>query len=76
MRNLLPTVCKKDNQVQLEFQPLSTRRVVADIQGGQITSDAAGALLLRQVGEYTRILDDMAGWFLNAYWLLPVVTRT
>jgi len=36
----MPTVCRKDSQVQFEFQPASNRRVVTDFRGGQITSTA------------------------------------
>jgi len=60
----MPTVCKKGNQVQFEFQQASTRRVVADFEGGEITSDG-GALLLRQVAEHTQILGDVAGCFVD-----------
>jgi hypothetical protein len=58
----MPTVCKKDRQVQFEFQPARNRRVVTDFQGGQITSDA-GALLLREVEAHTGLLADLARCF-------------
>lgn len=58
----MPTVCKKDSQVQFEFQPARNRRVVTDFQGGQITSDA-GALLLREVEARTGLLADLARCF-------------
>jgi len=51
----MPTVCKKGSQVQFEFQQASNRRVVADFEGGDITSDG-GALLVRQVAKHTNIL--------------------
>jgi hypothetical protein len=60
----MPTVCKKGNQVQFEFQHASTRQVVADFQGGDITSDA-GALLVRQVANHTHILSDVASCFID-----------
>lgn len=60
----MPTVCKKGNQVQFEFQPASARRVVADFEGGDITSDG-GALLLREVANHTNILSDVAGCFID-----------
>jgi len=58
----MPTVCQKDSQVQLEFQPVCNRRVVTDFQGGQITSDAGG-LLLREVEACTGFLSDLADCF-------------
>ena len=58
----MPTVCRKDSQVQFEFQPASNRRVVTDFRGGQITSDA-GALLLREVEARTGFLCDLADCF-------------
>lgn len=60
----MPTVCKKGSQVQFEFQQASSRRVVADFQGGDITSDG-GALLVRQVAKHTRILGDVADCFID-----------
>lgn len=58
----MPTVCRKGSQVQFEFQQANARRVVADFEGGQITSDG-GALLLRELAGKTRILEDTAGCF-------------
>lgn len=58
----MPTVCSKSNQDHVEFQQASGRRVVADFEGGDITSDG-GALLIRQVAEQTNILGDVAGCF-------------
>lgn len=60
----MPTMCKKDTQVQFEFQQAHSRRVVADFQGGQITSEG-GALLLREVACHTNILSDAAGCFID-----------
>lgn len=60
----MPTVCTKGSQDQLEFQQASGRRVVADFEGGEITSDG-GALLVRQVAEHTNILADVAGCFID-----------
>jgi hypothetical protein len=48
--------------VQLSFQGLGRRKVVADFDGGVITSDA-GALLLREVSRGTRLLSRFAGCF-------------
>ena len=48
--------------VQLTFQGLGRRRIVADFDGGVITSDA-GALLLREVSHGTRLLSRFAGCF-------------
>lgn len=47
---------------QLQFQGLGTRRVVAEFDGGTLTSDA-GALLLREVDLCTGILDGFADCF-------------
>lgn len=60
----MPTVCKQGSQVQFEFQQASKRRVVADFEGGEITSDG-GALLVRQVAKHTNILADVAGCFVD-----------
>lgn len=46
----------------LFFQPLHQRQVVADFDGGTLTSDA-GALLLREVEQYTGILRQFAACF-------------
>ena len=48
--------------VQLTFQGLGRRSVVADFDGGEITSDA-GALLLREVAHGTRLLERFAVCF-------------
>jgi hypothetical protein len=47
---------------QIEFQGLGARRVAADFSGGEVTSDA-GALLLREVAEGSRILRRFADCF-------------
>jgi len=60
----MPTVCSKSSQDQIEFQQASTRRVVADFEGGDITSDG-GALLVRQVAKHTNILADVADCFID-----------
>lgn len=60
----MPTVCKKGSQVQFEFQQVSGRQVVADFDGGDITTDG-GALLVRQVAEHTNILADVADCFID-----------
>ncbi len=60
----MPTVFKKGRQVQFEFQQAGTRRVVADFEGGEITSDG-GALLVRQVAKHTNILADVAACFID-----------
>lgn len=60
----MPTVCRKSSQDQVEFQQASTRRVIADFEGGQITSDG-GALLVRQVAKHTHILSDVADCFID-----------
>ncbi len=55
----MTTECQSD---QIEFQGLGKRRVVADFDGGTITSDA-GALLLREVDLRSRILAKFADCF-------------
>ena len=47
---------------QLEFPGLARRRVVGDFDGGEIVSDA-GALLLREVEQGTRLVHDFARCF-------------
>jgi hypothetical protein len=49
---------------QLEFQGLGLRKVVADFNGGEVTSDAGG-LLLREVAERTKILQEFSGCFVD-----------
>ena len=55
----MPTQC---NTKPLEFEPHGRRRVVADFDGGPITSDA-GALLLRQVDRHLSVSDQVAACF-------------
>ena len=57
----MPTECIPK---QLEFQGLGRRQVVADFKGGRVTSDA-GALLLREVGEGSRILEQFSSCFVD-----------
>ena len=49
-------------QSSFEFEPHFRRAVVADFQGGRMTSDA-GALLLRQVDRRLGFLRRLAGCF-------------
>jgi hypothetical protein len=49
------TDCNRDN---LHFSTLGSRAVVADFQGGRLTTDA-GALLLREVADKTRLFDAL-----------------
>jgi hypothetical protein len=49
-------------QSSFEFKPHFRRAVVADFQGGTMTSDA-GALLLRQVDRRLGLLRRLAGCF-------------
>jgi hypothetical protein len=51
----LNTLCHK----QLHFESLFSKEVVADLEGGQITSDAGG-LLLREVDQRYRIAEKVA----------------
>ncbi len=45
------------NSKQLHFQGLGARKVIADFDGGTITSDA-GALLLREIDSANHFFDD------------------
>jgi Transposase DDE domain group 1 len=49
---------------QLEFEGFDSRRVVAAFDGGAVTSDA-GALLLREADRAVRLIDRVAGCFLD-----------
>ena len=55
----MPTQC---NTKPLEFEPHGRRRVVADFDGGPITSDA-GTLLLREVDGHLSLSDQVADCF-------------
>ena len=55
----MPTQC---NTKPLEFEGHGRRRVVADFDGGPITSDA-GALLLRRVEQHLSLFDQVADCF-------------
>src|SRR5829696_1597032 len=50
------------NPAYLEFPMLGRRQVLADFDGGDISSDG-GALLLRKVEELTGIVHQFAGCF-------------
>lgn len=50
------------NEKRFEFQPLGRREIVADFNGGTITSDGGGQLL-REVEKRTNILGRFAGCF-------------
>jgi hypothetical protein len=52
-------------QTEIVFQGLEGRRVVADFEGGYVTSDA-GALVLRQVSERLGLVREMAKAFTDA----------
>lgn len=55
----MKTECTK---LQTDFQPLGKREIVADFNGGAITSDG-GALLLREIEQRTAILKRFANCF-------------
>ena len=55
----MPTECR---QLTFDFAPLAKRDVVADFEGGTITSDA-GALLLRELEAATTIIQRFADCF-------------
>jgi hypothetical protein len=50
------------NGVRFEFQPLARRKVVADFNGGRLSSDG-GALLLREIEERFGLIDRFAQCF-------------
>jgi hypothetical protein len=52
------------NPKQLHFQGLGSRKVVADFEGGTITSDA-GALLLREIEAANHFFDGFASCFVD-----------
>ena len=57
------TQCLPDNgQLQLRFQGLGRREVVAKFDGGHVSSDG-GVLLLREVEARIGILKELAGCF-------------
>ena len=53
------TECKAESY---RFQDLGSRKVVADFTGGRLTSDA-GALLLREVEERFKVIEQLAECF-------------
>ena len=55
----MKTECTK---LRADFQPLGKREIVADFDGGAITSDG-GALLLREIEKRTAILKRFATCF-------------
>ena len=57
----LMTECKSKS---IEFQPLNRREVVAQFNGGDITSDAGG-LLLREADKRTGVLKSFAACFVD-----------
>ena len=59
----MPTQC---NTKPLEFEPHQRRCVVADFDGGPITSDA-GLLLLRQVDRHLSVSDQVADCFTDQH---------
>ena len=57
----MPTQC---NAEQLQFSCVERRRVVAAFDGGTVSSDA-GALLLGRADEAIRLIDRLAGCFID-----------
>jgi Transposase DDE domain group 1 len=53
------------NDTQLEFKGFRRRNVVADFDGGRITSDGGGILLLRELAERTGYLERFAACFID-----------
>jgi len=51
------------NRSQLEFQGLGARRVVADFDGGRLSTDAGGVLLLREVDQAMELGERLAACF-------------
>ncbi len=57
------TQCHSNNdQLELKFQGLDSRKVISKFDGGYVTSDG-GALLLREVEARTGIISELAGCF-------------
>ena len=52
----MPTDCRSS---QLEFEAFAKRRVIADFEGGPMTSDA-GTLLLRHTDRAIGLMDRVA----------------
>lgn len=52
------------NPEQMEFHGLGRRRIVGRFDGGKISSDSGG-VLLREVEQRTRILERLAGCFID-----------
>ena len=48
---------------QLEFQALGGRRVVANFEGGHLSSDGGGAVILREIESRTGLLRRLGGCF-------------
>ena len=57
----MPTEC---NSYQLEFEAFAKRRVIADFEGGPMTSDA-GTLLLRHTDRAIKLFDRVADCFID-----------
>jgi len=55
------TQCNID---KLHFQGLGTKKVIADFNGGTITSDA-GALLLREIDSANNFIENFASCFID-----------
>lgn len=58
--NFATTECR---QQKFEFQGLGSRKVTADFSGGYLSSDAGGALLLRELDRHLGLVDQLAGCF-------------
>jgi len=60
MQSMTQTEC---SQSTFEFQDLGARKVVANFEGGHLSSDGGGAILLRELESHTGILKRMARCF-------------
>jgi hypothetical protein len=60
------------NRETLEFSSLGSQSVVADFQGGRLTSDA-GILLLREVGQHLGLFDALDRAIPDPRWLPTVI---
>ena len=58
--NFATTECR---QQKFEFQGLGSRKVTADFSGGYLSSDAGGALLLRELDCHLSLIDRLAECF-------------
>ena len=61
------------NRIPFPFSSLGPKNVVADFQGGRLTTDA-GALFLREVGDHLGLFDALDQAIPDPRWL-PIVVH-